>query len=344
MKLLETKEGVVNFFLYNGEEIFVDNEKIVIEGKEFPVGIDPYYGSNAKYGCEGDVLYKYIHDENDVRIFFRFDGNSFVEENFRYKSKKYYNSQQFSSISSIDGNIQISLMDKGTERLIDFTSEDKYFVLTYDIPNEVLVLIEWYDESLLFYTKTGERLWEYTVKEGYEILEGAIVVVDDVVVITCKDEKGRLASAEGYNLLTGEKLWEITDRKCLDRAYTMGPDKMLYALTTVLCEDHTHELQLDRLNPFTGEVEVTVIEKGEYWTEIWPWNTTIYGNKLFYTNLLRSKGPSFGVIDLDTKKIIEDIPLNVIGYQIETPIVTDEKIYVRVKDLNELRIYENEYK
>ncbi len=344
MKLLETKEGVVNFFLYNGEEIFVDNEKIVIEGKEFPVGIDPYYGSNAKYGCEGDVLYKYIHDENDVRIFFRFDGNSFVLENFRYENKDYLSPEHFCSTEdSVDGVVKVAFVENGTEYLFEFDSEDDYYGLHYSVSNDVLVLAALFDDGLLFYTKTGERLWEYTVKEGHEILKGAIVVVDDVVVITCKDEKKRLASAEGYHLLTGEKLWEITDRKCLDRAYAMGPDKMLYALTTVLCEDHTHELQLDRLNPFTGEVEVTVIEKGEYWTEIWPWNTTIYGNKLFYTNLLRSKGPSFGVIDLDTKKIIEDIPLNVIGYQIDTPIVTDEKIYVRVKDLNELRIYENEY-
>ena len=51
-----------------------------------------------------------------------------------------------------------------------------------------------------------------------------------------------------------------------------------------------------------------------------------------------------GVIDLETKELIEDFPMESQGNQIEKPIVTDDKIYVRVRDLNELRIYENEYK
>ena len=326
--------------MYNGEEVCIYEDKVVIKDKTLPAKEKGYVA------CKNGVLFKCITDENNNLKYTlsRFDGNSFVLENFRYENKDYLSPEHFCSTEdSVDGVVKVAFVENGTEHLFEFDSEDDYYGLHYSVSNDVLVLAALFDDGLLFYTKTGERLWEYAVKEGHGILPGAIVVMDDVVVITCKDEKGRLASAEGYNLLTGEKLWEITDRKCLDHAYTMGPDKMLYALTTVLCEDHTHELQLDRLNPFTGEVEVTVIEKGEYWTEIWPWNTTIYGNKLFYTNLLRSKGPSFGVIDLDTKKIIEDIPLNVTGYQIETPIVTDEKIYVRVMGLNELRIYKNEY-
>lgn len=61
-------------------------------------------------------------------------------------------------------------------------------------------------------------------------------------------------------------------------------------------------------------------------------------------NLLVEQGCSLGVIDLDTKQLIEDFPMESQGYQIDKPVVTDDKIYVRVKDLNELRIYENSYK
>ncbi len=61
-------------------------------------------------------------------------------------------------------------------------------------------------------------------------------------------------------------------------------------------------------------------------------------------NLITEQGCSFGVVDLDTKELIEDFPMESQGNQIEKPIVTDDKIYVRVRDLNELRIYENEYR
>ena len=61
-------------------------------------------------------------------------------------------------------------------------------------------------------------------------------------------------------------------------------------------------------------------------------------------NLFVEKGCSLGVIDLETKELNEDFPMESQGNQIEKPLVTDDKIYVRVKGLNELRIYENEFK
>ncbi len=349
MKLLETKEGVVNFFLYNGEEIFVDNEKIVIEGKEFPVGIDPYYGSNAKYGCEGDVLYEYIHDENDVRIFFRFDGNSFVEENFQYENKEYFNAQHFCSTDdSVDGVVKVAFVENGTEHLFEFDSEDDYCGLHYSVSNDVLVLAALFDDGLLFYTKTGERLWKYTVKEGTELsYQGkGVTVVDDIVVIPCT-ENGHPVSVEGYRLLTGEKLWEVKDMDYCSYAYVMGPDKMLYALQSYYCKDHRVELRLWQLNPFTGEVDMKVIKEGEYWGNVRILNTTIHGNKLFYVNQNKKVGRSLGVVDLDTKEVIEDFALEAKGYHVDAPIVSDEKVYVLIYHdgvaQNELRIYKNEY-
>ena len=88
----------------------------------------------------------------------------------------------------------------------------------FDSKSEILVLyIGGLTRSLLFYTKTGERLWEYTVKEGYEISGRGIgvTVVDDVVVIPC-EEDGHPMSVEGYRLLTGEKIWEVNGKDYCD--------------------------------------------------------------------------------------------------------------------------------
>jgi len=338
MRLLENKKGVVDFILYKNEEVLVYNDKIKIGDKMLPIN------EKAYFDCVKDVLYKQTDDKGDIAILSRYDGNAFVKENFRYEFKKYFSSQQFTSIDSNDGNVKISFIDKGNESLIEFVSEDDYFVLTYDIPNEILILNAWYDDGLLFYTKTGERLWEYKVEEGREIHENAVVVVDDIVVITCKNGKNKIVSVEGYKLLTGEKIWEADDVEHCRKSYSLGQNKMLYGLTSFICKDHMVEMRLTQLNPFTGEVDMKVINEGEYWSEVWPWNTTIHGNKLFYTNLIEAQGCSLGVIDLETKELIEDFPMEAKGYQIDKPIVTDDKIYVRVIGLNELRIYENEFK
>jgi len=337
MKLLENKKEVVDFILYKNEEVLVYKDKMIIGNKQLPIK------EKSSYACVNDVLYKKHISEENISTLYRFDGNSFVEEPFKYRSKKYFNLHQFSSIDSNDGVVKVSFVDEGTENLFEFTAEDKYFILTYDIPNEILILNAWYDDGLLFYTKTGERLWEYKVEEGREIDERGVMVVDDIVVIPCTEDDAPI-SVEGYNLLTGEKLWEVDDEEDCDYCYKIGPNKMLYALSFFRCKDHRVELRLTQLNPFSGEVEMKVLKEGEYWDYIHPAATTIHGNKLFYVNQIKKEGCSVGVVDLETKELIDDTPLESQGNTVEKPIVTDDKIYVRIRELNELRIYENEFK
>jgi len=184
------------------------------------------------------------------------------------------------------------------------------------------------------------------VKEGYEISGRGIgvTVVDDVVVIPCELDR-HCESLEGYNIRTGEKLWEVTGRKNCNKKYVMGSNKMLYALRSY--HDHgTIELYLTEQNPFTGEVDLKVIKEGLYWGHVINSDVTVHSNKLFYINRNTSEGFPFGVINLDTKEVIEDFALKPKGYHVEKPIVTDEKIYVLIygDKKNELRIYENEYK
>ena len=347
MKLLETKEGIKAFYLYNDEEVYVYEDKVVIGDKTLPVN------ENECVEYKNGVLSKTITDKDDdlKYTFSRFDGNSFVEEYFRYENKEYFNSKQFCSTDDpVDGIVKVAFMDNGTEHLFEFESKKRYYILGFDTKNEILVLyIGGLTRSLLFYTKTGERLWEYTVKEGYEISGRGIgvTVVDDVVVIPC-EEDGQPMSVEGYHLLTGEKMWEVNGKDYCDYTYVMGPNKMLYALHKYHCADHRVELRLTELNPFTGEVDVKVIKEGDYWGDVHVRNTTIHGNKLFYVNQNKEVGRSLGVVDLDTKEVIEDFALEAIGYYVDAPIVSDEKVYVLIYHdgvaQNELRIYENEYK
>ena len=343
MRLIENRKGVVRFFLYNTEQVLLYDDKIVIGNRVLPVN------PSENYNLENGVFFQMKNKGVCEYDLFRYDGSSFTEDSFRYETKKYFNSEQYCSFESEeldDENVEvkISFVDKGNEIQFKILSEMEYDVWGYDKKNEVLLLNSSYPcDSLLFYTKTGERLWEYQVEEGLEIYEDAIIVVDDIVVITCT-KNTRNYSVEGFKLSTGEKVWEIYDVEHCRKKYVQGSDKMLYSLMSFHSKDHTLDLRLTKLNPFTGDVEMTVLKEGNYWTHIWPWNTTIHGNKLFYTNLITEQGCSIGVVDLDKKELIEDFPMESQGNQIEKPIVTDDKIYVRVRDLNELRIYENEYK
>ena len=343
MKLLETKEGIKAFYLYNDEEVYVYEDKVVIGDITLPLN------ENERVNYENGVLYKTIKDKDDKLKYTLsgFDGESFVLENFRYDSKRFLNPHQFCSTEKTkDGVAKVAFMDNGTEHLFEFESKIKYYVFGFDSKSEILILISLYDDGLLFYTKTGERLWEYTVKEGYEISGRGIgvTVVDDVVVIPCELDR-HCESLEGYNIRTGEKLWEVIGRKNCNKKYVMGSNKMLYALRSY--HDHgTIELYLTEQNPFTGEVDLKVIKEGLYWGYVINSDVTIHGNKLFYINRNTSEGFPLGVINLDTKEVIEDFALKPKGYLVDKPIVTDEKVYVFIHGdkKNELRIYENEYK
>ena len=341
MKLIENKNNTKSFFLYKGEEVFVFEDEIKIGGNTLPAK------KQDVYQIENDVLFKKEKCKGSVfPSYFRFDGYKFEPENFRYKLKEYFNFHWKCSYEFSNGFSRISLSNDEDESVFEFPSDAKYKPIYFD-NKEILLLCHVVGKSLLFYPKTGERLWEYKVEEGREIHESGVMVVDDIVVIPSK-ENGQAVLVEGYNLLTGEKLWEVDDKDCCNYCYSIDRNKMLYSLASFYCKDHTVELRLTQINPFTGEAEMSVLKEGDYWGQIRSLNETIYGNKLFYVNLNKAEGFSLGVVDLDSKELIEDMPLESDGFHVEKPIVTDDKIYVLIlhddKGLNELRIYENEFK
>lgn len=367
MKLIENKKDVKKFFLYKGEEVYVYNDRVIIGDQVLPAKKDDCYC------CKNGVLYQMIDQGAFDYTLFSYKGDLFSEDNFRYEDKEYFSLEQYCTYESEDGEVNVSFIDNGNETLFGFTEDDDYSVLKYDIANDVLILCSICSKGLIFYTKTGERLWEYKVEEGNQILddavivvgdvvitcvneksvegdkgnqilEDAVIVVDDVVVITCVNEKNRIVSVEGYNLSSGEKIWKVDEVEHCRKKYVQGPNKILYGLTSYHCKDHTTELRFTELDPFTGKVEEVVLREGGYWSGVY--HITIHGNKLFYVhdNWVENSS-SLGVIDLETREVIEDFPLGVAGGGlVAMPIVTDDKIYVHVRDLNELRIYENEFK
>ena len=53
------------------------------------------------------------------------------------------------------------------------------------------------------------------------------------------------------------------------------------------------------------------------------------------------RGNEIGVIDVDKRELIERMPLNIKKkVTIGAPMVTDDKVYVFIRDLKELRVYE----
>ena len=53
------------------------------------------------------------------------------------------------------------------------------------------------------------------------------------------------------------------------------------------------------------------------------------------------RGNEIGVIDVDKLELIERVPLNIKKkVTIGAPVVTDDKVYVFIRDLKELRVYD----
>lgn len=192
--------------------------------------------------------------------------------------------------------------------------------------------------SLLFYSKTGELLWQYTEEaEDLKINWSCIPIVDDVVVIISQKRTAAM-KLRGFNIRTGELLWTL-DRKgrACPNTFFVGEDKMLYGCNVYYAD--TVDLNLCKLNPFTGQLETwSVLSESDL--EVMSWLVTMHGRRLYYTD--NRKGKEFGVIDVDRKEIVCRQPLEIKkNVTLDAPVVTDDKVYVFIRDLSELRVYEN---
>ena len=325
MRLSKLIKGVNFIGVINSQPVVIfPNDKLMIGSITFPIE------QGDDFLIEGNVLVN--HKGSQAYIY---KGGVFVPYTSRYKYFCFLSEEEVLSNEHRDGLSRLSIVENGSEYLIDIneTNLTDSFYITQKKENSVIFMSR-NSLSLLFYTKTGQRLWEYKEEdENLKINGRCIPVVDDVVVVISQDciipEK-----IQGFNIQTGEKLWvlDLSEKGC-PNTFFCGEDNMLYG-----CVPCYKELLLFRLDPYTGSLESWNLLSDED-LDVMPWNVTMHGHQLYYTD--NRRGNEIGVIDVDKKELVERVPLNIKKkVTIGAPVVTDDKVYVFISDLQELRVFE----
>ena len=234
-----------------------------------------------------------------------------------------------------NGICSLSILQNSKEYLLKIEC-DEYGPDLVDIVDDVLMLSDNIIDchTLLFYTKTGQRLWEYKEKDVNLKINGRCIPVVDDVVIVISEDCGVAGKIQGFNIKTGEELWTLDLSKIgCPSTFFCGEDNMLYG-----CVPCYKELQLFSLNPQTGKLETWNLLSDKD-LDVMSWNVTMHGSQLYYAD--NRPGNEIGVIDVDKRELIERVPLNIKKkVTIGAPVVTDDKVYVFIRDLKELRVYE----
>jgi hypothetical protein len=340
MKLIKRVKGLKDFYLHRGQEVRIYKDKICVGDKELKAEPDDDFFE------ENGNLTKCKLGKSGTRMLY--NNGVFEEEKLRYLIAIYFAPDVYYSKMK-EGNVfKYSFMENGTEYLFEIESEKSLSRIEYNPGNSVLMIPTSGDRQLLFYTKTGERLWVYDEEEIVEVgglflsaneeifesKEMKIVrfpsVVDDVVVIISRIITEGICKAQGFKIRTGEKLWELRDEICPYDLFE-GDDKMLYGCLSIY-----DELVLCRLDPFTGKFDKWAV-KSDKGISVCSWNVSMHNNRLYYGS--NRPGCEFGIIDCGKKELVESVFLGLEeGYQIGAPIVSDGKVYVFGG--GELRVYE----
>lgn len=327
------KSNVRQFYVYRDMEVIVMDGNIQI-GSEF-------YNAPANYDfyVENDVLtQKDLTDETEKHKFYR-DGH-FIDEDCKYGTRNiHFNPDSYCSYEYNDGVAKFCFMEHKIECCYEIKTFDRFYIPRYDPKTSILIFSLWDNKTLLFYSKTGQFLWEYIEEdENLKINAGCIPIVNDVVVVICM-KGNNPKKLQGFNIRSGKRIWKTEMENGVANTLFVGPDNMLYGCKSVFIKPFvSSKLLLTKINPLTGELEITNLAEGEYF-EVMPWLVTMHGNKLYYTD--NRRGNEIGVINVDKKELVERVPLNIKEkVTIGAPVVTDDKVYVFIRDLQELRIYE----
>lgn len=335
MRLIKEIKDVRQFNIYRGLEIIAFKDKVLIGDKELDATErDDYYVDNG-------VLAKRDRGEGSGKHSI-YVNDHFEDFPIKYESLNRFSPEEYySSVFEDDGSEKYYFYDYGKEYYFTINESQNSYLASYDSYSSIFMIPLLDNKTLVFYTKTGERLWEY--KEEYENLKingRCIPVVDDVVVVISM--KGlNPKKIQGFDIRSGNRLWETTMESGVSNTLFLGPDNMLYGCKSVWIKPLvSSRLMLTKLNPFTGELDLTVVSEGECF-DVMPWNVTMHGNKLYYTD--NRRGNEIGVIDVDKKELVDRMPLNIDKkVTIGAPVVTDDKVYVFIRDLQELRVFEKE--
>lgn len=330
MKLQYVEKNISDFYIYKNNPVFIKSGTAYYNGLTFKTD------DNEEFFVDNNVFIKYGNNLN-----FKFVDNSFIAIDKFYDHINFFTETSWLEYSN--RNYFYSRFVENN-RFTDITiTESPHFECRW-LHNGVLAFNNPFTGSqILFYSTTGERLWEYKTKNSdWKINRMCIPMVDDVVVIISADRniRNEMTHVEGFNIKTGERLWRIesTEVPC---HLIVGEDKMLYACNVrwYVGEDNHTELRLTVINPFTGVFENHVLKHHDEDVCVMSWNTCIYGNKLYYAD--NRPGCVLGVVDLDKKQIVDEFNFNLKkGFTMGAPVVTEDKIYQFIRNKKEVWVFD----
>lgn len=333
MKYLKKIEGVKHFFLLKGEEVVATANKIQIGNLSLNAAPDD------DVFCENDVLTKREHFKKQ----FTYKDGKWNEDSPRYGDFQYFSENLYYSTEyDKDAHLQrYSIIENGKETLCEIKSEQRILRHQYIRQLSIYIFPEIDNRSLLFYTKDFQFLWKYQIEEpDVTINFRGVTVAGDIVVVVkkrrIKDSFDSLYSVEGYNILTGNKLWKIKDTQFYP-CFNLGHDNMLYSIRYP-----KDTLFIEKIDPVDGALTEHEIKSDGFdaYTRISPSTAASYGNKLYFTDNRRKSTCSIGAIDLDTLKLDEIINLDTREGVDSTqpPLLTEDKVYVFLPLAGELHV------
>lgn len=327
MKIVEIKKDIIEFELYKNDPVCTYEDYFVINETKYPKDIKDYIS-------EGNGVLKKYRDKYSLNVYIN---GIFEPVKIKYSFPTFFEENVWIEYSYSEDKIaNIRFMEHGNETLFTIKTPNGIHSPRYIKDKSIFLFNDPAQKYLLAYSKTGEFLWQYTEEaEDLEINWRCIPVVDDVVVIISK-YGARPKKIQGFNIRTGEQIWIIqSDAKYEPDTFHVGEDNMLYGCRGYVVSPG---IGITKLNPFTGDLEVTLVNKEEVFDSM-PWNVTMHGRRLYYAD--NREGKEIGVIDVDRKEIVERQPLEIKkNVTIGAPVVTDDRMYVYIRELNELRVYE----
>lgn len=175
---------------------------------------------------------------------------------------------------------------------------------------------------------TGKIVFSYSLPNNNKIY-GDIHIYKNILVVPQEDEQDKITMV-GLDITSGKTLWQTKT----SLAYYKKKDNKLYGFASTVFGDNFYS----EINIKTGEL----FEKSftGYKKNVVSHLAAIHNNYLYYS--VYKNSCEIGIIDLQSKDIIHEYPLNLEqSVQIGTPVVTDDKIYI-LDSNNTLHIYEKE--
>ena len=331
MKLYKVIKDVRQFYVYNNLATIVYMDRVAVGNVHLEATEDD------DYFVRNGVLIKSVPSAPMSYKQYRFNEDKFEKEECQYANNFYFNKNSWLSKGYSDGIIRVALTVNREKYLLNIVAKKHPNIPHYSFRYGILMLTS--SNSIIFCTKLGERLWEYIEdNDSLKINSGCMPIVDNVVVLISED-CGVAEKIQGFNIRTGEKLWEILNAEEIvcPNTFFVGADQHLYGCCTECAYyDEESKLIMTKLNPKNGHTESIEVGMGY---SVMPYDVTMHGRQLYYTD--NRRGNEIGVIDVDKKELVERVPLNIKKkVTIGAPVVTDDKVYVFIRDLKELRVYE----